>query len=535
MKLTLEGIRDRAAWEAAGIALPSYDVEAARQASVAAPRWAHVGIGNIFRIFIGGIAEQLIAQGEPDVGITCVEAFDFDVVEKIYRPYDNLVLGVTLHADGRVDKSVRGSLAQVIEANATEAGEWERLQKVFRAPSLQMVSFTITEKGYALRGIDGSYLPFVAADIEAGPERPTGAMAIVASMLLERYRAGAAPLALVSMDNCSHNGEHLREAVLEMVHAWAERGYVDQGFVDYVSDEGRVAFPWTMIDKITPRPSEDVAAALAADGVEGMDVVVTSKQTYIAPFVNAEGPQYLVVEDSFPNGRPALERGGVLLCDRETVDKSEKMKVTVCLNPIHTALCTYDCMLGYDLFADGMADPQLRALAELIGKVEGMAVVPNPGILSPEAFLDECLDERFPNPYLGDTSLRIATDISQMVGIRFGITVRSHMERGDSAELLGIPLAIAGWLRYLLALDDEGKPMELAPEPMLDELQAALAGIELGKPESVGDKLRPILSNERIFYVDLYEAGLGQKIERLLAEELAGPGAVRATLVRYLG
>jgi fructuronate reductase len=211
------------------------------------------------------------------------------------------------------------------------------------------------------------------------------------------------------------------------------------------------------------------------------------------------------------------------------------MKVTVCLNPIHTALCTYDCMLGYDLFADGMADPQLRALAELIGKVEGMAVVPNPGILSPEAFLDECLDERFPNPYLGDTSLRIATDISQMVGIRFGITVRSHMERGDSAELLGIPLAIAGWLRYLLALDDEGKPMELAPEPMLDELQAALAGIELGKPESVGDRLRPILSNERIFYVDLYEAGLGQKIERLLAEELAGPGAVRATLVRYLG
>jgi fructuronate reductase len=337
------------------------------------------------------------------------------------------------------------------------------------------------------------------------------------------------------MDNCSHNGEHLREAVLEMVHAWAERGYVDQGFVDYVSDEGRVAFPWTMIDKITPRPSEDVAAALTADGVEGMDVVVTSKQTYIAPFVNAEGPQYLVVEDSFPNGRPALERGGVLLCDRETVDKSEKMKVTVCLNPIHTALCTYDCMLGYDLFADGMADPQLRALAELIGKVEGMAVVPNPGILSPEAFLDECLDERFPNPYLGDTSLRIATDISQMVGIRFGITVRSHMERGDSAELLGIPLAIAGWLRCLLALDDEGKPMELAPEPMLDELQAALAGIELGKPESVGDKLRPILSNERIFYVDLYEAGLGQKIERLLAEELAGPGAVRATLVRYLG
>ena len=122
-----------------------------------------------------------------------------------------------------------------------------------------------------------------------------------------------------------------------------------------------------------------------------------------------------------------------------------------------------------------------------------------------------------------------------MTGIRFGITVASHMERGDAGDLLGIPLAIAGWLRYLLAVDDEGEPMELAPEPLLDELQGQLAGIVLDKPESVGDKLRPILSNPRLFHVDLYEAGLGEKVEALLAEELTGPGAVRATLVKHLG
>jgi len=534
MQLTLEGIKDRTAWESVGIELPAYDVEAVRAKSVAAPRWAHFGIGNIFRIFIGGIADQLIAAGEEDLAISCVETFDFDVVDMVYRPYDNLVLGVTLHEDGRQDKQVLGSLAQAIKAQASDTAEWERFKELFRAPSLQMVSFAITEKGYALRGTDGSYLPFVAADLEAGPATPTGAMAVVAAMLLERYQAGAAPIALVSMDNCSHNGETLRNAVLEVAGAWAERGYVDQGFVAYVSDEARVAFPWTMIDKITPRPAPFVAEQLAEAGVEGMDIVVTSKQTYIAPFVNAEDPQYLVVEDSFPAGRPPLEDAGVLMCDRETVDKSEKMKVTVCLNPIHTALCTYDCLLGYELFADGMGDPQLRALAELVGD-EGMAVVPDPGILSPADFLAECLDVRFPNPYLGDTSLRIATDISQMTGIRFGITTTSHMERGDAAELLGIPLAIAGWLRYLLAVDDEGKPMELAPEPLLDELQGQLAGIELGRPESVGDKLRPILSNPRLFHVDLYEAGLGEKVEALLAEELAGPGAVRATLVKHLG
>lgn len=65
-----------------------------------------------------------------------------------------------------------------------------------------MVSFTITEKGYALRGADGQYYRFILDDIDYGPDRAAGAVAIIAAMLLERYRAGAKPLALVSMDNC---------------------------------------------------------------------------------------------------------------------------------------------------------------------------------------------------------------------------------------------------------------------------------------------------------------------------------------------
>ena len=93
-----------------------------------------------------------------------------------------------------------------------------------------------------------------------------------------------------------------------------------------------------MIDKITPRPSEQIADDLEALGVEKMQPVITGKKTYIAPFVNAEKPQYLVIEDSFPNGRPALEKGfGVYMADRNTVNLSERMKVTVCLNPVHSA------------------------------------------------------------------------------------------------------------------------------------------------------------------------------------------------------
>jgi Mannitol-1-phosphate/altronate dehydrogenases len=290
-----------------------------------------------------------------------------------------------------------------------------------------------------------------------------------------------------------------------------------------------------MIDKITPRPSEKLADALEAAGVENMQPVVTSKRTYIAPFVNAEGPQYLVIEDDFPNGRPALEKAGVYMTDRDTVNKSERMKVTVCLNPIHTALGPYGCVLGYDLFSDEMKDPDMLKLGNLVGYGEGMEVVPDPVILSPKKFLDELMQERFPNPYLGDTCLRLCTDSSQGLGVRFGVTVKAYVEKyGDAKKLVGIPLAIAGWLRYILGVDDKGETYELAPDPMAKEMQERLADIVIGDPSSLTDQLRWFLSNENVFFVNLYDAGIGELIEEIFREEIKGPGAVRATVQKYL-
>ena len=535
MKLTYEGIKNNSFWDKAGIKLPSYDPTVISAATREAPVWLHFGIGNIFRIFIGGIADRLITEGYTDKGITCAESFDFDVVDRIYDPYDNLVLAVTLHADGRQDKRVLGSLTEAVKAASGNKEAWRRLSEVFSQPQLQMVSFTITEKGYALRDPDGKYLPHVEADMETGPEKVTGAMGIVTALLYKRYLAGGNPVALVSMDNVAHNGEKLRASVLETAHVWTEKGFTDPGFLRYAEDESTVSFPWTMIDKITPRPGEAVSRMLTESGVEDMDILITSRKTFIAPFANAEGPEYLVVEDSFPNGRPPLEKAGVYMTDRTTVNKSERMKVTVCLNPIHTAVCTFARMLGYEMFADAILDPQLNALARRIGYTEGLPVCEDPGIISPEKFLDEVLTERFPNVYLGDTSARIAVDISQMVGIRFGENIKAYASRdGDASCLTAIPLAIAGWIRYLLAKDDNGNQFELSPDPMLPELTSQLSGIRLGDPDSLGDKLKPLLSNERIFGIDLYSAGIGNKIETMTKDMLTGTGAVRTTLIKYL-
>ena len=470
-------------------------------------------------------------------GIIAAETFDYDIIEKIYEPHDSMTLMVALKPDGSTDKEVIASIAKGVPANSANADKWNQLKKCFESAELQMASFTITEKGYALTNIKGEMMPVVLADIEEGPDKARHAMSCVAAMLWVRFQAGAAPIAMVSMDNCSHNGEKLRSSVLTIAKGWAEKGFVTADFVAWVEDETKVSFPWSMIDKITPRPAEVIEKQLNEAGVEDMAPVITSKNTYIAPFVNAEIPQYLVVEDRFPNGRPALEKAGVYMTTRDIVNMTERMKVTTCLNPLHTALAVYGCLLGYESIAAEMKDEQLVKLVKTIGYVEGLPVVTDPGIISPKAFIDEVVEQRLPNPFIPDTPQRIATDTSQKIAIRFGETIKSYMAdpKKDPASLNAIPLVLAGWLRYLKAVDDEGKEMTCSSDPMLAQMQADLADVKVGEPESVKGKLQGILSNPVIFGVNLYEAGLAEKVEALLAEELAGVGAVRATLKKYLG
>ncbi|MBJ8191354.1 mannitol dehydrogenase family protein, partial [Bacillus cereus] len=163
-------------------------------------------------------------------------------------------------------------------------------------------------------------------------------------------------------------------------------------------------------------------------------------------------------EDKFTNGRPALEEAGIIFTNRDTVDKVEKMKVTTCLNPLHTALALAGWLLGYELIADEMRDHTLRRLVETIGYKEGLPVVVDPVIIQPKPFIDEVLQERFANPYIPDTPQRIATDTSQKMSIRFGETIKSYASTAglDPANLTAIPLTIAIWCRYLLGVDDQG-------------------------------------------------------------------------------
>lgn len=536
MKLNYESIREKAAWEKAGVILPVFDWKQIAAATEQTPTWVHFGAGNIFRGFIARLQQSLLNQGLVTGGIIAADTFDFDIIERIYLPFDSMTMMVSLKPDGSMDKEVVASIAKGLRVGAAYPEDMEQLKAAFRSPSLQIVSFTITEKGYALTNMEGRFFPFVEADFAGGPAKCSHAMSLLTALLLERYHAGALPIAVVSMDNCSHNGEKLRGSVMTVAEQWSSGGFVPAGFLSWLKDENRVSFPWTMIDKITPRPAKVVEAVLNSAGIEDMTPIVTSRNTYIAPFVNAEVPEYLVVEDRFPNGRPPLEKAGVYLTDRATVDNTERMKVTTCLNPLHTALAVFGCLLGYESIAAEMLDHDLKALVEHIGYDEGMPVVVDPGILSPAAFLREVVEQRLPNPFIPDTPQRIATDTSQKIPIRFGETIKAYAARPELEvkSLTFIPLVIAGWLRYLLGQDDNGAPMEVSGDPMLETLRIQLAGVTPGIPGSLSEQLDPILSNSVLFGSDLIALGLGEKITDMLREMLRGPGAARATLKKFV-
>lgn len=536
MELNESSVKHRENWEKAGYKLPKYDRKKAMAATKEKPYWIHFGAGNLFRAFQARVAQNLLEQGVTDRGIVAVEGFDYEIVEKVYHTHDNYSLSVTLKANGSVEKTVIGSIMEARVLDAQNKAEFDRLKEIFTADSLQIASFTITEKGYALTSGKDEILPAVAADYENGPSQPISYLGKVTALLYARFQAGKKPLAMVSMDNCSHNGSKLHHAVSAFAKMWKERGLAEEGFLEYVNNPQMVSFPWSMIDKITPRPDRMVEQILLRDGLEGMETIVTSRGTYVAPFVNSEECEYLVIEDRFPNGRPPMEKAGLIFADRETVDKVEKMKVCTCLNPLHTVLAVFGCLLGYESIAMEMQDKDLVKLVEHIGYDEGLPVVIDPGVLDPKEFIDTVLKIRFPNPFMPDTPQRIATDTSQKLAIRFGETIKAYERSSELSvtDLSFIPLVFAGWIRYLMAIDDEGKTFRLSPDPMLDMLQPYISQLSLGEELDFHHILRPVLENEQLFGINLYKAGMADLVCDYLKQMLTGMGAVRATLQRYV-
>ena len=493
MKLKLEELNNLE-WVKKGYRIPSYDVEKLRKKTMEKPEWVHFGAGNIFRSFMVHSMDEMLNEGLADTGIIVAEGFDEEIIDAAYRDNDNLSIYAQFKADGSISKYVDASIAQSLKMSGTDFFE---LKEIFEKESLKVASFTITEKGYStVNNIDISE--------ENNPYNVKSYLGKICALVYYRYLKKL-KLSMVSMDNCSKNGDRLKQAMFDIATMWLKKGYVENSFIQYLNKS--ISFPLTMIDKITPRPDEGVRKLLIEDGLEGLENKVTTKNTYISAFVNAEESQYLVIEDKFANGRFSLAGRNIL----STVEKVERMKVCTCLNPLHTALAIFGCLLGYKKISEEMKDEQLLKLVKHIGYEEGLPFVTNPKIINPKKFIDECIMIRFPNPYMPDTPERIATDTSQKLAIRFGETVKEYVANGITYKLKYIPLVYAGYLRYLLGINDEGNTFVRSSDPLLTSLDKKMANISFEKEISIKD-IESIISDESIFGLDLIKAGLGDII-----------------------
>ena len=209
-------------WEAKGYQLPKFDIQAVREKTAKEPTWVHFGGGNIFRAFPATILNDALNTGKYDRGVIVAETFDFEVIDKAYAPYNNLSLAVSLCSNGTIEKKVIASVTESLKADPQFA-DWQRLVEIFKKPSLQMISFTITEKGYTYND----------ADLARGLT-PLFAMGKVCALLYERYKVGQLPLTIQSMDNCSHNGDKVKAGVFAYAEKWVADGLVDKAFLDYL-------------------------------------------------------------------------------------------------------------------------------------------------------------------------------------------------------------------------------------------------------------------------------------------------------------
>ena len=501
MKLRIDELNNKI-WKEKGYVLPDYDIEKVREKTLNSPRWVHFGAGNIFRAFMVTVNDEMLNAGKSDTGIIVAEGFDEEIIDAAYREYDNLNIYVELKADGSVSKRVNGSVVSSLKMSSEDYFE---LKEIFENKSLEMASFTITEKGYStVNNID--------LKEKNDPYNVKSYLGKICALLYYRYLKKY-PLAMVSMDNCSKNGDRLKEAMLKIGSMWTDESYVEKSFIQYL--QKYVSFPLTMIDKITPRPDEAVEELLTKDGIEDVKPLITKRNSYVSAFVNAEESQYLVIEDKFPKNAFRLEGRNIFYANRGTVEKVERMMVCTCLNPLHTCLAVFGCLLGYKKISDEMKDEDLVRFIKHVGYDEGLRFVADPKIINPRSFIDECINVRFPNPYLPDTPQRIATDTSQKLAIRFGETLKEYIKLDEVSKLKYIPLLYAGYLRYLEGIDDMGKVFERSSDPKLDSLDERMKNVRFNKEVSLQD-IEAILDDKEIFGLSLIEAGLGDLIVKYL-------------------
>ena len=408
------------------VRVPGYDL------SRVTPGIVHLGLGGFHRAHMARYTHALMERQ--------ADALAFGIVGAGLRPADRAMVDSLAPQDGLYclversgeaeDVTVIGSLAGLAYAGEDSSALLDAIDD----PRVRIVSLTVTENGYCLnpatKVLDPEH-PLIRRDL-ADPARPASAVGVVVEALRRRRAAGDMAFTALCCDNIQHNGAVLRDACLALARLR------DSALADWIADA--VAFPSTMVDRITPVTAPDDIAHLADRyGVRDRWPVVCETFTQ------------WIIEDNFPAGRPAWEEVGAQFVG--DVAPYEAMKLRL-LNGSHLAVAGLGRLMGLTYVHETMRSPLRDYMAALMDRETGPTLPDVPGI--DLADYKRTLIERFANPAIQDTVERVNTDAPLNVLLD---PIRARLAADAGIGLLA--LALAAWMRRVRGEDERGQPIEV--------------------------------------------------------------------------
>ncbi len=395
-------------------------------------RIVHFGPGAFHRAHQTDYVARLLAD-DPRWGIAAVSLRSPGTVEALARQDGLYTLAIL---DAEPSFRILGAHSQFF-GPGQDAG----VRRLLADPAIEIVSSTVTEKGYCLSG-DGT-LDFAHPDIAhdlLSPDRPRSLIGWLALGLRDRRASGITPFTPLCCDNMVANGRKLGAAVT----AFATR--LDRELGAWIAGETR--FPNAMVDSITPATDARVLAAVRdATGLE--DAIPVSREAYAA----------WVIEDVLPAGAPDLVSAGAVLTGDVAAYELAKLRI---LNGAHSTLAYIGLLLGLETVSDAMDDPLLAGFVDVLMERD---IIPSlPATFDLHAYGRDIL-ARFRNPAIGHKLSQIAWDGSQKLPYRLLDTIRDALADGRAIDRLVVP--VAAWIAFVVRQARRGSALV---DPLAEEL-----------------------------------------------------------------
>lgn len=447
----------------ADVILPTYDRRQLKAGIV------HLGIGAFHRAHQAFYTEAVLNQFGGDWGIIGCSLRSPTVRDQL-APQDGLYTLVERSGDGEKLQLIGAVLQNLVGPENPAA-----LVAAMAAPSIKIVSLTVTEKGYCHDPATGN-LNLLHPDIQHDLENitaPKSAIGFLVAALQMRASAGSKSFTVMSCDNLPNNGEVLEKVVVQFAQQ------ISPQLADWISTHTR--FPSTMIDRIVPATTDDDRREIENRlGLRDEGMVV------------AEPFSQWVIEDTFSDGRPQWEKVGALLV--KDVHVFEKIKLRL-LNGAHSTMAYTGYLSGFNYISEVMEEPAFVNMIKLYMAREAGETLSVPDGFDVEAYKQQ-LRDRFSNKALKHRTWQIAMDGSQKLPQRLLESVRQQLAGNGHIDILC--LGVAAWIRYVSGVDEHGKAIEVS-DPLSAELRA-LCDASAGNPAAT---VRAIVGLSKVFGDDL--------------------------------